>query len=193
MLIKDLTIQIPSSNRYASKEWFIQFRDLIIPYVKNRFGRREVIDEDPEWQTETIKRVIIENEYKYDKLYEMLKLEWNPIWNVDGTETLTYTKQTSGSNKASGSDSTSATNTEATFEDATLKNGSGSSGSVTYGRKDEASGEEIYSETRKRGGNIGVTKTQDMIQDTLDLLDDDRISFIYSISHDIVAELAFMC
>lgn len=193
MLLKDFNLTIPESNRYRSKEWFIQYKDLIPVYLKNRFGRRDLIDDDPEWVEDTIKRVIVEHEYKYDKLWEMLGLAWNPLWNVDGSEELTYTKHVAGENKASGSDSNTLTNTEATFEDSTLKNASGSSGSVTYGRKDNASSDETYTEKRTRAGNIGVTKTQDMILDTLDLLDDDRMSFIYTISHDIVAEICFMC
>lgn len=204
MDIKDITIQLPDLTWLNNKEWYIYTKDELPAYIKRRFGKRELIYEGNEL-TDVIQDILLENEYKYDKLWELLKMEWNPLWNVDGTETLKYTKTGNGSNQASGTDSTTSgsdttiTNSERTFDNATqldtdkTVSGTDSDSSVTYGRKDVSSNSETYTETKERHGNIGVTKTTELINDALKLYNDTRMSFIYTIAHDIVVNIAYMC
>lgn len=60
------------------------------------------------------------NRYKYSKLYATLNLEYNPIWNVDGTEitehlgTDTSTNVGSGTNAHTGRDTTTTSNNQST-------------------------------------------------------------------------------
>lgn len=204
MDINDITIHLPDLTWLNNKEWYIYTKDELPSYIKRRFGKRELIYEGTEL-TDVIQDILLENEYKYDKLWELLKMEWNPLWNVDGTETLKYTKTGNGSNQASGTDSTTSgsdttiTNSERTFDNATQLDtdktisGTDSDSSVTYGRKDVSSNSETYVETKERHGNIGVTKTTELINDALKLYNDTRMSFIYTIAHDIVVNIAYMC
>ena len=204
MDIKEAVIHLPDLTWLNNKEWYIFTKEELPGYIKRRFGKRELIYEGKEL-TDVISDVLLENEYKYDKLWEMLKMEWNPLWNVDGTETLTYTKTGSGSNQASGTDSTSSgsdttiTNSERTFDNANqldtdkTVSGTDSDSSVTYGRKDVSNNSETYTETKERHGNIGVTKTTELINDALKIYNDTRMSFIYTIAHDIVVNIAYMC
>lgn len=205
MLIKDMIINLPDLTWLNNKEWYIYSKDMITDYMKRRFGKREVIYDNPHELTMVISDVLLENEYKYDRLWQLIQMEWNPLWNVDGTETLTYTKKTDGSNQASGTDSTSGgvdtttTASERTYDNSTMfdtdKNvvDSDTSATTTYGRKDVQKGEETYTETKDRHGNIGVTKTTELIADALKIYDDRRMSFIYTISHDIIVNIAYMC
>ena len=203
-IIKDINIHMPDLTYLNNKEWYISVKDIAPDYIKRRFGKRELIYDEPEL-TDIIQDVLLENEYKYDRLWELLQMEWNPLWNVDGTETLTFERNTTGQNQASGTDSvsndTDVTNnlSERTFDDATMLNTGRSVTntdgdiSTTYGRKDVNSGKETYTETKERHGNIGVTKTTELIDDALMLYEDKRMSFIYTISHDIVVNIAYMC
>lgn len=205
MDVKDITIQMPDLTYLNNKEWYIYIKDEIPAYIKRRFGKRELIYDSVHELKEVIQDVLLENEYKYDKLWELLQLEWNPLWNVDGTETLTFERNTSGSNQASGTDTTSndtdVTNnlSERTYDDATMINTGRSVNntdgeiSTTYGRKDVNAGKETYSETKERHGNIGVTKTTELIVDALRVYDDKRMSFIYTVAHDIIVNVAYMC
>lgn len=65
-----------------------------IAHTLNRYGDKETSENDIDTINLIIESVIYSNEYKYKKLYETMLLEYNPIWNVDGTETTTTTHGT---------------------------------------------------------------------------------------------------
>ena len=185
------------------------------------------------------------NKAKYLKLAELLGMEWNPLWNVDGSEEYTYlenegvndisvsksyTQHTdtlsngntrSGSVSNSGSSAENHTDTESvtTFDDPTWNDtvqtaGNANvtsdsstttynnvtdtgSGSTTYGAHTDTDtttvthhnalngtseysggtdafgntvvgGDKYHTEKRVRHGNIGVTKTTELINDAIE-------------------------
>ena len=110
--------------------------------------------------------------WSWEKLADTLTLKYNPIWNVDGTETETITRslnatgqeETSNSAESSGEDlrSSYGYNSEAP-EPADRSDRSGTSSASGSSSADRSEDETITTE-KTRGGNIGVTMTQTMIQ-----------------------------
>lgn len=131
---------------------------------------------------------MIEREFagKWTKLYETTVLEYNPIWNVDGTETTTTAAQhtlTTDTNHANtvvtstelGRRSTTRERKEFPYDSDTGKpteSETVTEAPVTDTRTDtnpetvadHETNTDQYTVTHERHGNIGVTMTQDMIQ-----------------------------
>lgn len=59
--------------------------------TKTKYGELPLYYDNAEEITKMIQSVLFLNKYKYDGLYKTIKLEYNPIWNVEGTETTTTT------------------------------------------------------------------------------------------------------
>lgn len=174
------------------------------------------------------------NAYKYKTLYATLNLDYNPIWNYDGTNTTTRTLSHTGtdtlnrtgtdtydksgsdtlthtgtdSNSSSGTTSGTATESTTTFDSTsffdtakTITSSETSTSSTdtkdltdttTYGGKDTntknltdtttydtSDKEEI---TEIKGGNQGVTTTQQMINEEREVA---VFSFIYQVAKDV--------
>ena len=131
---------------------------------------------------------MIEREFanKWTKLYETTVLEYNPIWNVDGTETTTTAAQhtiTTDTNHANtvvtstelGRRSTTRERKEYPYDSDTGK--PTESETVTEAPatdtrtdtnpetvSDHETNTDQYTVTHERHGNIGVTMTQDLIK-----------------------------
>lgn len=123
MLIKDLThkLDIAENNpRYNSDEWYLYIRTRMDHLLNIRFGTRELFDyisisTDP--QTDAayyIDSVLEYNAYKYRHLWKLYTAEYNPLWNVEGTETTERTRKNTGTqeDKLSGKDTLSKSGTE---------------------------------------------------------------------------------
>lgn len=130
---------------------------------------------------------MIEREFadKWKKLYETTVLEYNPIWNVDGTETTTTGKQhtkvtdtehpyTFTTNTNLGQRKTTNEKKEFPYDSDTGKpteTTTVTTPSVTDKRtdmnpervSDHETNTDQFTVTHERHGNIGVTMTQDMI------------------------------
>lgn len=131
---------------------------------------------------------MIEREFagKWTKLYETTVLEYNPIWNVDGTETTTTASQhtmTTDTTHANtvitstdiGMRSTTREKKEFPYDSDTGKpteSETVTEAPVTDTRtdtnpetvSDHETNTDQYTVTHERHGNIGVTMTQDMIR-----------------------------
>lgn len=123
---------------------------------------------------------------KWSKLYETTVLEYNPIWNVDGTETTTtgkqHTKVTDTEHKHTfvsmtnlGQRKTTDEKKEFPYDSDTGKpteTTTVTTPAVTDKRTDENpekitdhdTNTDKYTVTHERHGNIGVTMTQDLIK-----------------------------
>lgn len=109
---------------------------------------------------------------EWSDLEETLYYDYNPIWNVDGTETesrnLKIKRDRRGKDTVSNSGSDTNVNQVAGYNAEEFVNRQ--KDTTTYGGKNEtayASGEDVGDTgtiTRTRGGNIGVTKTQELIE-----------------------------
>ena len=131
---------------------------------------------------------MLEREFanKWTKLYETTVLEYNPIWNVDGTETTTTSAQhskttdkdhpyTFKTNTSLGQRKTTNEKKEFPYDSDTGKpteTTTVTTPAVTDSRtdtnpekvSDHETNTDQYTVTHERHGNIGVTMTQDLIK-----------------------------
>lgn len=111
-------------------------KDILIDQILLECAELEVIFPD----TNTLKRAIkVWSEAKresWNKLYETVTIEYNPIWNVDAD--IEITRDTTGVNSVQGFNSS------------------------TWAEANKNEGDETIRERRQ--GNIGVTATQDLIK-----------------------------
>ena len=100
----------------------------------------------------------IANQYTWQKLYDTMVVEYNPIWNVDAT--VNIDRNTSGTGNAT--DAVKGFNSNAWAESDKTDTSS-------------AAEEDVI---ERRTGNIGVTTTQQMLEQERKIADFNMISFI---------------
>lgn len=109
-LYADNTTIIPvSNNYYNSREWFLQTYNLLDGLIKRTQGNR-ILYEDLETLDDVkaaIDDLLVFNRYKYDHLWKLYVAEYNPLWNVDGSEKTIRERVNTGTqeNALSGKDS----------------------------------------------------------------------------------------
>lgn len=105
-------------------------------------------------------------QYTWNKLYQTMTTEYNPIWNVDAniTQTRELSRDRSGNN----------TNTDSVqgFNSNTWSDSDKNTGNYT----DSEDTDETF--TERRTGNIGVTATQDLLQKERDIAAFNLIEYI---------------
>lgn len=118
-------------------------REVLIQTICFQNAELELLYTEPE----TVKRMIglwsASSQYSWKKLADTLHLEYNPIWNKDGTIT----------EHEEGSSDSEATESVAAYNSSSFEPRNQSVGSVGSGRD----------LTRTEQGNIGVTSTQQLI------------------------------
>lgn len=139
-------------------------------------------------QSEVVEKIIYtitENWYKYQKLVELQGFSWNPLWNVDGEELHATIEQHADETTSTNTDITN-TRSVAPYDSATLKvqledNQAGAAANNTrtvsheqtghaIAAADNAFGEALtggdiyHAEKTIRRGNIGVTKSTELIE-----------------------------
>ena len=200
---------IPSD--YATKDYLKEYFDNAITYdtqVQNNFSSLLLLNDDFGITKKLIMSSVVSNDYKWKKLYETTILNYNPIWNVDGTETRTteygehVTTQNNGerietmvngerqntSNQKLSSypfDTGAKTATEETDESVT-------NAQTTDTRTNNAvvdsttSNTHTDKETLTRSANIGVTSTQKLINEERQVA---MFQFINTVLLDIVTDI----
>lgn len=195
MRIKDLTFsQLLSvavgNNNYNSDDWFLFVKNRLPLWIQRTAGGRELFPwvehaEDPTAYAAADIDILFEfNSYKYRHLWELYVAKYNPIWNVDGTETETITRHLESnrdiSKDNSGTQTTTNTGTvtnEASGED-TLTNGrtvteSGTtydSGTLLTRSQTANSGDDVteYGRTDTRTDDTTSERTDDLNETTDD-------------------------
>ena len=203
------------SNIYASHDWFIAIKDNINDFVKKWFGKREVfLDEENVTDDEQLKDIrdtvdlwFISNDYRYSKLYETTQLEYNPLWNVDGTEVTERELKQTGTedNKHTGNNKTvSKTTVDGTVTDGSTTYNDVTEYDTTQSKTDSTSGGDAtttYNSTQgttkdltdtehitlTRQGNIGVTTTTKLLTEQRDFV---NFNFLQLVCHDIANEIS---
>lgn len=156
-------------------------KDACITEILMQCAELELIYQDWDFMKLAITNWSTINQDKWQKLYDTTQFDYNPIWNVDGTVTETETRNLAGTDSGtltrttSGSSQTSGTlehdvmgfNTSSGYQHESKDTQSGSSsdtGSMndTDSRSRTDTGTIVRETTR--GGNIGVTMTQQMIE-----------------------------
>lgn len=124
-------------------------RDVLIQTILLQNAELELLYSDPDTVKQMIGLWSASSQYSWKKLADTLYLNYNPIWNKDGT----ITEHEEGKSE-SGSEEKVAAYNSSTYEPR-----SSGSGSVESGRD--------Y--TRIEQGNIGVTSTQQLITEERDV------------------------
>lgn len=156
-------------------------KDACITEILIQCAELELIYQDWDFMKMAITNWSIVNQSVWQKLYDTTQFEYNPIWNVDGTVTETETRNLAGTDSGtltrttSGSSQTSGTlehdvmgyNVASGYQHESKDTQSGSSSdSGSMSDSDSRSRTDTGTITREttRGGNIGVTMTQQMIE-----------------------------
>lgn len=130
------------------------------------FGFRELLDDSENLttlETRVNKRttnIIIRNYMKYDRLFNVFNMEYNPLWNVDGTETTTRVTETENTtNGETSSETTYNTETADNFTDElTLDTSENTESTTTHSGTDETSVD--YGKTETNGINETTTDSR---------------------------------
>lgn len=119
------------------------------------------------------------HDYKWQKLYDINQVEYNPIWNVDGTETETHTF--SERNDTNNYGANSATSINSSVPDDMTSEKEVNQNTSTRNAYSDTFTEGAHSETisKVRGGNIGVTMTQQLIEAERKIADNILMDIIY--------------
>lgn len=221
---------------FDSSEWFLSVAPMIKEHLLMKFSEREVVETPRtrrawrdyadgrktitevhgEYVSEIVRRIqheLFSKNRPYEVIYKALTEEFNPLWNVDGVETLTYERKNTGTqtnvvdqddkNKGTqtNTDTTSTTSTSSTttYDSATWKdtekNVDANSGAVT--RTDNLTYErdqtdtrtdnltEKYSETKERRGNIGVVDSATLVKKSVEVFSEEWAKFLDLVTHDI--------
>lgn len=107
-----------------------QMLNMVIMTIYDDFSTRELIYDNTSVDSDLINeitgrntRLIVRNKQKYDHLFKLFNLDYNPIWNVDGTETTA--REIVNSNESTGNSTstlTHNTNVNTDTEDKTTYN-----------------------------------------------------------------------
>lgn len=145
----------------------------IDPYIIAKYGDCVLFSENVSDITQVMSAYMFMNTYKHTALYETTLLEYNPLWNVDGTE-VTESKHAEVNRthtEKAYSDSTNEKGYNFPFNDS-VKKTQGAENEITNDKGDrehhDITPEYTDTITITRQGNIGVTKTTDLINSQRD-------------------------
>lgn len=79
-------LTFPYEGEYVTE--YNENENIIKTIMKNKYGQLELRFDDAETDN-VIMASLFQYKYKFDKLWETTKLTYNPLWNVEGTETTT--------------------------------------------------------------------------------------------------------
>lgn len=200
---------IPSD--YSTKDYIKEYFDNAITYdtqVQNNFSNLLLLNNDFDITKKLIMSSVIANDYKWKKLYETTVLTYNPIWNVDGTETRTTQygehittqnngerietmvngeRQNTSNQKLSSYPFDTATKTATEETDESVTNAQSTDTRTSNAVVDSTtSNTHTDKETVTRSGNIGVTSTQKLINEERQVA---IFQFINTVLLDIVTDI----
>lgn len=131
--------------------------DYVVKNLMLELAELQVVYPDPEFMKEAIRLWSYTKQQQWQKLYDALQHDYDPLWNKDATYKETETRDLKGTGKSESTNKVSAYNSES-FVNAARGNTEGEStdtGTVTRDRREY--------------GNIGVTSSQDLMQQEVDL------------------------
>lgn len=155
-----------NADRYPYLQpYFESAQNFDVLYLSVNYADLALISSDWAPIVIAIEATIKANAYKWEKLYKTTLLEYNPIWNVDGTE---VEEHEIGERKTTSNydDTRSEGTTSQVPDDMTSEKEVGKNVTTIDAHEDVVTEASAYDKiTKTRSGNIGVTKTQDMIKD----------------------------
>lgn len=130
-----------------------------------------------------LQSVCIRKKYEWDTLYSSIIQEYNPIWNVDGTEKTEYSAEKEINQIGAATDIFTSGERIGTTTDFAIpyngteekETGKATSQNTSYtdtntkGTHTDTLDKNAHTVTITRQGNIGVTKTQELLQSQRDI------------------------
>lgn len=124
-----------------------------------------------------LKSVCMRKKYEWETLYSSIIQEYNPIWNVDGTEKTEYSAEKETQEVGSATDKFTSGERQGTTTDFAIpyngteekETGKATSQNISYtdtnekGTHTDTLNKDAHTVTITRTGNIGVTKTQELL------------------------------
>ena len=141
-------------------------RDLVIDSIVMENAELELLYPDGDFMKGMIRLWSKKEQEVWQKQLDALRIEYNPLWNKDGTVEETRNIKSTAEGKGTDTLKVSAYN-EAGYHNK-QENGSESS----------SSGDTDETFTRKEYGNIGVTTSQAMLKEELEVRKNNIIDFI---------------
>ena len=153
-------------------------KELLIKDILMQAGELELLYPDWNVMQEAIS-VWTEKEYSiWVKMYNSTRFEYNPLWNVDGTEVETEQGERIFTNEQSDKDKNITTDSVQGFNVAGWTGAEKQEQEIQYGKKEKGTEKPNITRTRIRQGNIGVTKTTELIRDYREIESFDPYQFI---------------
>lgn len=164
-------------TKFYSKEWSIAYRTdntMIDPLVLSLFSGLELDDLiitdceiDPLVAKMLMRAEMIANIYKYDKIWDALQLEYNPIWNVDGTETTVYGERNKTMNEGAREETDSNGSRTDTTNYGSRQHTTEHDDDITT-NKTAADNSDVYSNNTETSVDYGaITETDAVVTDTV--------------------------
>lgn len=203
----NLGLTIPTGNNlYNSEPWYLFAKSQLLPVLKMEQGGREIFNRilrDSEDENDLlhnlkdhIDMVFSVNTWKYKKLYDVYIAEYNPLWNVEGTEKLTIHREEEGtregSNDKTGYDELKRTGTETTAY--TGSESIAKSGHDSLTKTGKETNEKTGSFSEANSGSIQEARTtfdSDTDYDTNKTTDTTTKTTTYSSTNPVTDELSF--
>ena len=169
---------IPAFGNYESLADYFLNQASYDSAILLKEGNLLMASDDAEIIINTINAVVHQlAPYKWQKLFESINLDYNPIWNVDGTETTVYgehiTTDLNGERHTTVVNGQKHTNSDyyTVPYDSTTDHKTGRDESTTDSVTDTTTAAAVtdtntsgaHTDTVTRQGNIGVTSTQSLI------------------------------
>jgi hypothetical protein len=176
----------------------VSAQDTYSPYYMGiKYGTLTCVDDNVSTLLSLVEVAIAANAYKWKTLFNTLDLEYNPIWNYDGTNTITEVRGARDESHIKGARDSSnimaqthitSENAQAPYDSSNLKDVSKNETtgdahtdrytSNTYTDRDTAT---QYTDTitEVKGGNQGTTTTQQMIREEREIANMDYIDTVY--------------
>lgn len=134
-------------------------------YLGIKYGTLKAVSEDVDNILGLVEMALRLNAYKWSKLWETTTLEYNPIWNYDGTNTITEVHGKRHEKSTYGEDHATTDSSMAPFDSPTPI--PTDSSSTTRDERSDEYDVDSYTDTitEVKGGNQGTTTTQQMIRE----------------------------
>lgn len=139
-------------------------KDVLIDSILSECAELEIIYPDPEYMKNLITLWSKKELYNWRKLYETTQFVYNPIWNVDGTVTETETRNLQNRYQQNEGANNKNVNAKTGYNSGAFEDAEQDTGRTDIERGGESADTGSVTRETKRGGNIGVTMTQQMIE-----------------------------
>lgn len=140
-------------------------KDLLVDNILAECAELEIIYPDPEYMKRCIALWSMKELYNWQKLYETTQFVYNPIWNVDANITETEKRDLRSTFESNENGRNSNTNSKKGYNDNSFVDAEKDDLVSEIGRGGENADTGTVERTTRRGGNIGVTTSQQMIRE----------------------------